>query len=347
MSGPRPSGFPRLAGLSDLARILSGDRAHRGAPPGVTWTWFAFPEAWPLLTLDDGTFTGPGEPLGQPGDLWWFSMADLHDAQPGGMPGWLEFLAGRAAARFVGAVAAAFGWLGELPLVWTVPDRSRPVPLAFQPHFRLAFGGSLFVVEQWVCRLNITSSGTLMTDGEADTALPAIVTAASTFVADNGWFGTGVKLEYVKLNKINSAGHYENSSAARTSLLDPAIGGGGGGSTLPPQVAVCATLLTAHARGKAHKGRIYLPALAGALITYGVGAGTIGGGAAGALGDATHAFIQAINAALPSPNAVSVISSTGEANHVTGVAIGSVYDTQRRRRRSLPETPYLTSALDL
>src|SRR5664280_3036968 len=286
-------------------------------------------------------------PLGNPDDLFWFTLAELAEHQPDAIPAWLAQLLVREAAEFTGALAAAFIALGSVPLLWTVPNYPEPRMPAYQPHFRLAFGGSLFVVEQWVCRLNITSSGTLMTDGEADTALPAIVTAASTFVADNGWFGTGVKLEYVKLNKINSAGHYDNPSAARTSLLDPAIGGGGGGSTLPPQVAVCATLLTAHARGKAHKGRIYLPALAGALITYGVGAGTIGGGAAGAIGDATHAFIQAINAALPSPNAVSVISSTGEANHVTGVAIGSVYDTQRRRRRSLPETPYLTSALDL
>jgi len=347
MSGPPPGAYPRLAGLSDLAQIVSGDHAHHGAPPGVTWSWWAFPEAWPLLTLDAGTFSGAGEPLGEAGDLWWFTLADLHDHQPGTLPGWLAYLAGRAAAEYLGPLAVAFAWLGFLPLVWTVPDRSRPVPLAYQPHFRLAFGGSLYTAEQWVCRLNVTSSGTLMTEAEADTALPGCVAALSTFCHDGRTsFGAAAKLEYVKLNRITPTGHYATPGSPRTALVDPAVAGVGA-STLPPQVAMVVSLLTGSIRGKAHRGRIYLPCLVGTVVPSGVGAGEIEEGNATNLMGSAHDLIVALNAALPSPNAISVISGTGEARHVTGVAIGRVYDTQQRRRRSLSESPYVLSAVDL
>lgn len=344
---PPPGAYPRFATLSDVLRIFSGDRATHAVPPGTHWTWLGFPESWPLVSCNQGNYTGPGTPLGNPDDLWWFTLAELAEHQPDAIPAWLAQLLVREVAEYTGALAAAFIALGSVPLLWTVPNYPEPRMLAYQPHYRLAFGGSLFVVEQWVCRLNITSSGALMTEAEADAALPAVVAACSTFVSTNGWFGGGVHLEYVKLNKINSLGHYDNPSAARTAMIDPAVAGAGGPSTFPPQVALCASLLTAHSRGKAHRGRIYLPALVGALISSGPGAGLIGGGASGAIRDATHAFIQAVNAALPTPNAVSVISGTGEANHVTGVAIGTAYDTQRRRRRSMTEAPYITSALDL
>lgn len=344
---PPPGAYPRFATLGDALRIFEGDRATHAVPPGTHWTWLGFPESWPLVSCNPGNYTGPGTPLGNPDDLFWFTLAELAEHQPDAIPAWLAQLLVREVAEYTGALAAAFIALGSVPLLWTVPNYPEPRMPAYQPHFRLAFGGTLYQVEQWVCRLNVTSSGTLLTDGEADTAMADLVTACSTFVNTNGWFGSLVTLDYVKFNKINALGHYADPGAARTTLLDPSVTGAGGASDLPPQCAVCCTLLTAHTRGKAHKGRIYLPALVTAVQSSTPGAGLMGGGASGALVTACHDFIQAINAALPSPNAVSIIADTGEANHVTGVAIGRAYDTQRRRRRSMPEAPYDISALDL
>lgn len=214
---------------------------------------------------------------------------------------------------------------------------------AYQPHFRLAFGGSLFTTEQWVCRLNVTSSTTLLTDAEADTSMAGLVAAISDFVASaDTLLGTAVALEYVKFNRITPTGHYATPSTSRTTLIDPALNGAGS-SNMPPQVAIAVSLLTDSTRGKAHRGRIYLPCLVSQIS----GAGLIGSSGLSLLTPRAHTLIAAVNAALPSPNAVSVLSSTGEAKHVTGIAVGKVYDTQRRRRRSLREDPYSLSAVDL
>jgi len=45
LSTPPPGEYPRLAGLGDLSRLLTGEHAHHGLPPGVNWSWLAFPEA--------------------------------------------------------------------------------------------------------------------------------------------------------------------------------------------------------------------------------------------------------------------------------------------------------------
>src|SRR5664280_374031 len=161
---PPPGAYPRLAELGDVLRLFAGDRATHGIPPGTHWLWLAFPESWPLVSPDVGNYTGPGTPLGAPGDLWWFTVAEQMAHQPGALPAWFVELLARQAARFVGPLAAAFVALGSVPLVWTVPDYQEPAMPAYQPHYRLAFGGPLYTVEEWSCRLNITSSGTLPDD---------------------------------------------------------------------------------------------------------------------------------------------------------------------------------------
>ena len=156
----RPAAYPRLASFGDIPRLLSGDHVHHGFPPGVDWSWYGFPESWPLLRMQRHNYSGDGAPVGDAGDLWWWTLAEMQ-AHGGLWPSsWLAVLAQRIAQRFTGPLALAFAWLGELPLVWTVPNyRSRYVA-AFQPHYRLQFGGSLFAVEGWSCRLNITTAGT-------------------------------------------------------------------------------------------------------------------------------------------------------------------------------------------
>src|SRR5664279_3710927 len=182
LTPPPPGGYPRFAELGDLSQLLSGDHAHHGLPPGVDWLWLAFPESWPYLRLQPGNYPGPTAPIAEAGDLWWFTVADLQ--AHGGLwgSGWLELLVERIAARFVGSLVSAFNLLGALPLIWTVPSYERPPVPAFQPHYRLQFGGSLFTVEGWSCRLNITSAGTLMDSAAADAAFPALWAAVQSWV---------------------------------------------------------------------------------------------------------------------------------------------------------------------
>jgi len=330
---PPPGAYPRLAELGDVLRLFAGDRATHGIPPGTHWLWLAFPESWPLVSPDVGNYTGPGTPLGAPGDLWWFTVAEQMAHQPGALPAWFVELLARQAARFVGPLAAAFVALGSVPLVWTVPDYQEPAMPAYQPHYRLAFGGPLYTDEEWSCRLNITSSGTLPDDTAADAMLPDLVTALSTWVgAADSMLSTATVLSWVKFNAINASGHYVNAGSSRVAEVNPVVSGSGS-PVLPPQVAVVVSLKTAHTRGKAHAGRMFTPALRLSVN----GSGMHSGGSAMA-GTATT-LLNAINAVV-TPAGVSIISATGESNHVTRVAVGRVFDTMRTRRRSLSESPY-------
>ena len=102
------------------------------------------------------------------------------------------------------------------------------------------------------------------------------------------------------------------------------------------------TLLTNVKRGKAARGRLYAPTAA-IRHAYGV----VSASEALALATRTHDLIAAINAAMPAPAAVSIISTTGQSNHVVGTSVGRILDTLRTRRRSLVESPYQKSPADL
>ena len=333
-----------MADLGDIGRLVSGDHSHHGMPPGTRWLWLAFPESWPLVSPEPGNYTGPGTALGEPGDWFWFTVADLQDHGGVWGSGWLELLIERIAARFVGSLVSAFSLLGDLPLIWTVPDYGRPPMTAFQPHYRLAFGGSLFTTEGWACRLNITSAGTLMDNAAADTAFPALWAAVADWVTNPlSCLSSVTKLDYVKFNEINALGHYARPSDVRVhDFLTPPSGTGGdahAGAFYPPQVAVCVSLLTAVPRGKAHRGRMYTPALAAQFNPF---TGQIA--EANGMGTAATSFLNAINAAVPG-HGVSIISTTGQSNHVVRVSMGQAFDTMRTRRKNISEQSYSLGAL--
>jgi len=339
LSTPPPGEYPRLAGLGDLSRLLTGEHAHHGLPPGVNWSWLAFPEAWPLVRLQAGNYPGPAAPVGEAGDWWWFTLAEMQSQQLLFGSGWLEQIAERISASFVGPLAAAFSALGALPLIWTVPDYERPPMPAFQPHYRLQFGGSLFTVEGWSCRLNITSAGTLMDSAAADAAFPALYGAVNDWVQDPGAaLSVATTLEYVKFNEINALGHYAHPGSVRENFwTTPNTGHGGDAHALagfPPQVSVVVSLLTAQLRGRAHRGRMFTPALAAYFATS---TGLVDN--ASLIAAAATTLLNAINAAVPD-HGVSIISASGESNHVTQVAVGHVFDTMRTRRKSMAEAPY-------
>lgn len=331
---PPPPGFnPRPATLGEAVRLLLGDRAHHGIPPGVSWTWVGFPEAWPYVRLAEGQYPGPTAAVGSAGDLWWFTLAEMMEHGDLFPSHWIEELAFRLTPLYTGWLKIAFQVLGSVPMVWPVPVYKEPRMAAYQPHYRLAFGGPLYVDEEWSCRLNITSSGDLPDDSEADDMLPDLVTALSTWVlAANSLLSSATGLSWVKFNEINAAGHYVNAGSSRVAEVNPIVYGPGS-PALPPQVAVAVSLRTAHTRGKAHIGRMFTPALS-------VGVGSNGMHSAGTnLAGTATTLLNAINAVV-TPAGVSIISSTGESNHVTRVAVGRVFDTMRTRRRSLSESPY-------
>lgn len=135
-----------------------------------------------------------------------------------------------------------------------------------------------------------------------------------------------------------------------------AISGNSTFNVYPPQITLAATLENAGARGLAAKGRMYLPGIAQPLEADGRLS------AANALKVATgfKTFLDAVNVAASGDGGVVLASqgrrvkdAQGEYQPVPGTAvnamvnrvkIGSVYDTQRRRRNDLVET-YQTATL--
>jgi len=337
---PPPGAYPRFAGLGDVLRLFSGDRATHGIPPGTHWTWLGFPESWPLVSPDLGNYTGTGTALGAPGDLWWFTLAELGEHQPDALPAWVARLLAREAEQFVGALGAAFVALGSVPLLWTVPDYREPPMPAYQPHYRLAFGGPLGPTEQWSCRLNITSAGALPNSAAADAMLPTLKTAVSAWVTSTDTcLSSATGLSWVKFNEILPNGHYASPSSSRTADVNPVVHGTPS-PLYPDQIAIVVSLLTAHTRGRAHAGRMFTPALGCAKTADGLVDPT----SATHIATGATALLNAVNG-IVTPAGVSIIAATGESNHVTRVAVGQVFDTMRSRRRSLVEKPYTLGAV--
>jgi len=331
---PPPGTRPRPPALDEAIRVLTSSDSHRGKPPGVTWTWplTSDPGTWPTARLDQGNYPGPTAAVGSAGDLWFFTLADMMQTGWDVPTHWVEALAFRLTPLYTGWLKVAFEVLGSLPLIWTVPDYQEPAMAAYQPHYRLAFGGPLFTLEEWSCRLNITSSGALPDDTAADGMLPDLVTALRNWVSgEHAALSDSVSLSWVKFNKCDAQGHYVNPSNSRTFNLSPVVSGYGS-ALLPPQVAVVVSLRTAHARGKAHAGRMFTPALGASPAT---GYCTLGA----TIAQAATELLNAINAVV-TPAGVSIISATGESNAVTKVAVGRIFDTMRTRRKSLAESPY-------
>lgn len=128
----------------------------------------------------------------------------------------------------------------------------------------------------------------------------------------------------------NGDGQYNQADDPRTAP------GSGGVIALPFQVALCISLVTARS-GPEGKGRFYLPGPNVQLETD----GRISAAAATSHATSAAAFLGAVDLAIAGSGGASgnpvVASSKGFLSPVTGVRVGRVLDTQRRRRGDLAE----------
>jgi len=201
-------------------------------------------------------------------------------------------------------------------------------------HWYLQWGGKLPGNEEWSCGIRMAAA-----EGVTPTNDPAMLTgcknavqtyhmAASTFIA------APAKLSFVKLNLIDTDGHYVADTTSEIVVAD--IAGGGPATTpYPNQVAMAVSLTTGFSRGPAHRGRFYLPLPGFVLGTDGLitAANAIG------LSGTTDTFIASLNAVTANAFAAVFSRKLGAPAHrpITGNLVGRVLDTQRRRRRSLVE----------
>jgi len=167
-----------------------------------------------------------------------------------------------------------------------------------------------------------------------------------------------VRLTHLKAAYIASDGTYlGGSDAAEYTYLAPVPGTPGydpASTFIIPQSSLVVTLASERSRGYASKGRVYLPPCGLAIAAN---SGLISTADVTAVGNTIKTWINAINAiaeidyvgifskghgvkeVLPSGKIRYTYPDDGEYLPVTHLRVGRVHDTQRRRRRSLPEEP--------
>jgi hypothetical protein len=150
----------------------------------------------------------------------------------------------------------------------------------------------------------------------------------------------GAVLTYAKANYIKTDGHYLDVNTHEHVYNPPPVGNYSGNQP-PNQVSLAISLVTGLQRGYAHRGRFYSP-----LPSFTVQPdGRISQGNADEVAAAASVFLTALNDQPgwdvgPKDHKVLVMSSrgAGASNPVSGVEVGRVLDTQRRRRQELVET---------
>jgi hypothetical protein len=205
------------------------------------------------------------------------------------------------------------------------------------------FGGS----EEW-------STGFFMGEENADADVPTQLMADEIRNKWSDYFqsaGADISNQYIftqcKVARFQTDGHTELDSVVYS---HPAATVDGDEATikLPSQCTLVVTLTSDRVRGKASKGRMFLPGIAtmpdatGRLTTTQCNTNIA----------QLKVFFDAINAHADIPNKVILAAkwsgvlgiNPAQNDYVTGLKLGTVIDTQRRRRNDLAEA-YVTSAL--
>lgn len=202
-------------------------------------------------------------------------------------------------------------------------------------HLYLQWGGKLPGGEEWSCGLRMAAAGASASTDPAGMIAAASDAVEAYHVRATTHTSQYAKLSFVKLNYLDTAGHYAEDLTYQEILADVA-GGGSATEIYPNQVALVVSLTTGVTRGPAHRGRFYLPMPSMAMEATGL----IGAAQRDQVKTSTDTFIAALNAINANYDVAVFSRKLGAPAHrlVTGVEVGRVLDTQRRRRRSLAET---------
>lgn len=213
--------------------------------------------------------------------------------------------------------------------------------MAYPNHIYVAIGGRLGASEQWQTGFRLISDDYADAQEQIDRARDSLddieAHVATWWAAMDSELPASCHWDFLKVNAIGPDGRYLDQTTNAIYYAIDEAGHVGTATTGPFQLALCLSLQTAYTRGRASKGRMYLPLRSapcdpatGQLTT--VNADNI----------ATHmaTLFTSIN---DNPGLdvahtrVAIVSEYGVFNDVTGVAAGKVPDTQRRRRAQLDE----------
>lgn len=234
------------------------------------------------------------------------------------------------------------------------------MPFPEQHQYLTVIGDAYNAAERWQFGLRLSDGGV-----SNQATAEAISDDVETWWRANSPYSSGTdklgslnthRLTEVKVARIQPDGTYPLDDPSYSHFyLPPIVGTDIPGDGTVPQATIAVTLTTGVPRGYASKGRIYLPPTSTAKPQAD---GLIPAAFAGIVAASMVRLINAINANTVVGNVMIYSRGKGvpsfDADHnrveytypnpgasrpVTGVRVGRVVDTQRRRRRSLPETP--------
>lgn len=205
------------------------------------------------------------------------------------------------------------------------------------PHLYLTWGGPLPGNEQWTCGVRLAPTSA-QSEAQAVSAaaalLPDYVTPLKAwFISAQSMISSTCRMNWVKCNAIGTDGEYIEDTTNEAAFADIY---GSVGMAVPNQIALAISLITGFNRGPAHRGRFFSP-----MPAIAVGADGL---IAAADRNYTKTSAETLLAGINNQSAVwdvHVMSrKAGAPAHrsVSGIEVGRVLDTQRRRRNKLPET---------
>jgi hypothetical protein len=194
------------------------------------------------------------------------------------------------------------------------------------PTYRFNYIGTLSGIETFQHGFSATASGTL---ADALTEAEDWLDAFTSFSGVAALFTTGTVWNQINVQQLGGFGDPIVDSA----LASIEIPGTNSSDPLPPQIAVCVSMLTGLA-GARNRGRFYLPPPADTVLTT---AGRLSSSSMTILANGLESAFTALNTAGFSPVIRSSVGGGAE-TAVTQLRVGSVLDTQRRRRNQIAET---------
>lgn len=210
-----------------------------------------------------------------------------------------------------------------------------------RPQLYLTWGGTIGGSgDIWQCGVHLAALTTVaVIDQPTAAELQDLYedTIAPMHSAGDSYISQGAALAWAKIAHLNTAGEYVTDET----FYEPASATLGASSVTgsAPQVALAVTLWSGSAFGQANYGRYYLPWSCAPVV---LSTGTINSTERDGMAARQKEFLDEINvwgASLDTDVRVSNLSpvGAGTTKQVTTVRIGSVKDTQKRRRNRLVE----------
>lgn len=207
---------------------------------------------------------------------------------------------------------------------------------------RVTLSGTMFGgAEEWSTGFFLGQEGS---DATAPTqaGIDQIRDAWATFFASStSYISSLYTFTQAKAAVIDDTGHTILDSV-KYSYPGTAVVGGRAAGHLPAQCALVVTLMSDRPRGKASKGRMYLPGIAASIGNN----GKIDATSAGAIATNLKTFFDSFASDADVPDQLILAAKgtgafpalTAQNDYVEKIKVGDVIDTQRRRRNGLVET---------